>query len=90
MFFFLIGCLLLHRNFGNIACDTVQKYENVEVFELQKLEKLSIKTRKAELDIKCLRDYKIFNVTPRFSSFNYYMQMKLIQNLFIKDYCKVC
>ena len=48
----LITCLLLHRNIGNIVYDIVQKYENVEVFQLQKLEMLSIKTRKAELDIK--------------------------------------
>ena len=37
----LITCLLLHRNIGNIVYDIVQKYENVEVFQLQKLEMLS-------------------------------------------------
>ena len=63
-------CLLLHRNFGNIVYDIVQKYENVEVFQLRKLERLSIKTRKAELDIKFLRNCKIFNVIPKFLSFN--------------------
>ena len=66
----LITCLLLHRNFGNIVYDIVQKYENVEVFQLRKLERLSIKTRKAELDIKFLRNCKIFNVIPKFLSFN--------------------
>ena len=48
----LITCLLLHINFGYIVYDIVQKYENVEVSQLRKLERLSIKTRKAELDIK--------------------------------------
>ena len=48
----------------------MQKYENVEVFQLRKLERLSIKTRKAELDIKFLRNCKIFKVIPKFLSFN--------------------
>ena len=60
----------MHRNIGNIVYDIVQKYENVEVFQLRKLERLSIKTRKAELDIKFLRNCKIFNVIPKFLSFN--------------------
>ena len=66
----LITCLLLHRNFGNIVYDIVQKYENVEVFQLRKLERLPIKTRKAELDMKFLRNCKIFNVITKFLSFN--------------------
>ena len=66
----LITCLLLHRNFGNIVYDIVQKYENIDEFQLRKLERLSIKTRKAELDIKFLRNCKIFNVITKFLSFN--------------------
>ena len=62
--------LLLHRNIGNIVYDILQKYENAELFQLQKFERLSIKTRKAELDIKFLRNCKIFNVTPKFLSIN--------------------
>ena len=46
------------------------KYENVEVFQLRKLERLSIKIRKAELYIKFLRNCKVFNVIPKFLSFN--------------------
>ena len=46
------------------------KYENVEVFQLRKLERLSIKIRKVELDIKFLRNCKVFNVIPKFLSFN--------------------
>ena len=48
----------------------LQKYENVEVFQLRQLERLFMKTRKAELDIKFLRNCKIFNVIPKFLSFN--------------------
>ena len=66
----LITCLLLHRNIGNIIYDIVQKYENVEVFQLRKLERLSIKIEKAELDIKFLHNCKTFNVKPKFLSFN--------------------
>ena len=66
----LITCLLMHGNFGNIVYDIVQKNENVELFQLRKLERLFIKTRKAELDIKFLRKFKIFNVIPKFLSFN--------------------
>ena len=53
-----------------IVYDIVQKYENAEVFQLRQLERLSIKTRKAELDIKFLRNCKIFKVIPKFLSFN--------------------
>ena len=65
----LIACLLLHRNSLNIVYDIFQKYGNVEVIQLWKL-KLSIKIGKAELDIKFLRNCKIFNVIPKFLSFN--------------------
>ena len=43
----------------------MQKYENVEVFQLRKLERLSIKIGRTELDIKFLRNFKIFNVIPK-------------------------
>ena len=43
----------------------MQKYENVEVFQLRKLERLSIKIGKTELDIKFLHNSKIFNVIPK-------------------------
>ena len=65
----LITCLLLHRNFDYIVYDIVQKYENVEVFKLRKLERLSIKIEKAELDIKFLSNCKIFKVIPKFLGF---------------------
>ena len=66
----MIISLLLHRNFGSIVYDIVQKYENFEVFQLRKLEKLSIKIGKAELDIKVLRNCKLFNFIPRFLGFD--------------------
>ena len=41
-----------------------------EVFQQRKFERLSIKARKAEIDIKFLRNCKMFNVIPKFLSFN--------------------
>ena len=66
----LIACLLLHRNFGNVVYDIVQKYGHLEVFQLRKVEKFSIKIGKAEPDMRFLRNCKMFNVVPKFSSFN--------------------
>ena len=66
----MITSLLLHRNFGSLVYDIVQKYENFEVFQLRKLEKLSIKIGKAELDIKFLRNCKLFNFIPKFLDFD--------------------
>ena len=69
-YLYLINCLLLHRKFGNILHDTVQSYENVDLSQLRKLEKISIKIGKAELDISFLKNCKLYNVTPKFLCFN--------------------
>ena len=42
----------------------------LKYFNYEKLEKLSIKIGKAELDKTFLRNCKIFNVIPKFFSFN--------------------
>ena len=69
-YLYLITCLLLHRKFGNIMHDIVQNYENVDLSQLRKLEKISIKIGKAELDIRFLKNCKLYNVTPKFLYFN--------------------
>ena len=69
-YLYLITCLLLHRKFGNITHDIVQKYENVDLSQLRKLEKISIKIGKAELDIRFLKNCKLYNATPKFLCFN--------------------
>ena len=48
----------------------ILKYENTEVFQLQKLERLSIKIGKAELYIRFLRNCNTFNAIPKILSFN--------------------
>ena len=45
----------------------MQKYETVDVSQLRKLEKISIKIAKAELDIKFLNNSKLY---PKFLCFN--------------------
>ena len=62
--------LLLSRPFGNIIHDVAQKYEQIDIADLRKLEKLSIKSRKAELDLYFLRNCQSFNVFPKFLCFN--------------------
>ena len=71
-YLYLITCLLLHRKFGNIIHDIVQKNETVDVSQsqLRKLEKISIKIAKAELDIRFLNNCKLYNVIPKFCCFN--------------------
>ena len=60
----------MHINFGNIVYDIVQKYQNVEVFQLRKLERLSIKIGNSEQDINFLRICKTFNIIAKLLSFN--------------------
>ena len=60
----------MHIDFGNIVYDIVQKYQNVEVFQLRKLERLSIKIGNSEQDINFLRICKIFNIIAKLLIFN--------------------
>ena len=48
----------------------MQKYETVDVSQLLKLEKISTKIAKAELDIMFLNNCKLHNVIPKFLCFN--------------------
>ena len=61
---------ILTQKFGNIIHDTVQRYEIVDASQLQKLEKISIKIAKVELDIRFLNNCKLYNVIPKFLCFN--------------------
>ena len=55
IFLKLVTSLLLVRNYGNIICNIVNKYNRlISVSTLRKLEKLSLKRHKASLDIKFL------------------------------------
>ena len=60
-YLYLIICLLLHRKFVNIIHDIVQKYETVDISQLCKLERISIKIAKAELDIRFLNNCNTYN-----------------------------
>ena len=80
-YLYLITCLLLYRKFGNIIHDIVKKYENVDLDQLRELEKISTKIGKAELDIRFLKNCKLYNVTLK-----YLVQTKLTQDLFENFY----
>lgn len=62
--------LLLARPFGNVIHDIAAKYDYVDISDLRKLEKISIKTRKAELDLNFLRNCQSFKVFPKFTRVN--------------------
>ena len=65
-----ISNILLLRNFGNIIYDLSAKYEGVlSISHLRKLEKVSKKVRKAELDIQFLKNCLTFSVAPKFLCF---------------------
>ena len=71
--FLFLRCLILlvlRRPFGNIINDVALKYgDAVSISDLRKLEKLSLKVKKAELDIQFLKNCQWYNVTPNFLSF---------------------
>ena len=48
----------------------MQKCSKLSTSKLRKLEKLSIKLKKADLDITFLSNCKVFNVIPKFLAFN--------------------
>ena len=72
--------IVLSRNFGNIIHNiphkskivfNKQKYININVSDLRKLQKLHIKLNKAHLGINFLTNCKNFGVFPKF--FNVYL-----------------
>ena len=57
VFFKFLTCLLISRSFGNIIHDIAVKYhDHINIVDLGKLEKISIRSRKAELDLNFLRN----------------------------------
>ena len=48
----------------------MQKYSKLSTSKLRKIEKLSIKRKKADLNITFLSNCKVFNVIPQFLAFN--------------------
>ena len=70
LFIKILTSFILHRTFGNIIYNIVQKYNQLSTSKLRKLEKLSIKLKKANLDITFLSNCKVFNVIPKFLAFN--------------------
>ena len=66
----IIASFVLNRSFGSIIHDISIKYEGIDVGDLRKLEKLTLKQKKAELDITFLKNCQNFHVYPKFLNFN--------------------
>ena len=77
------------RTFGCVIYDISSKYPDLEINDLRKLEKLSLKYKKAELDITFLNNCKNYNVIPKFLCYKLpfttaidarYIRKKLLKN----------
>ena len=66
----ILANFTVHRNFGNLIYDFEQKYDTLNVEQLQKYEKTRKKIRKAELDLTFLMNCQTLNVVPKFLSFD--------------------
>ena len=60
LFIRISTCFISHRTFGNVIYDNAQKCSELSISKLRKLEKLSIKLKKADLDITVLPNCKVF------------------------------
>ena len=70
VFLRIISDFILLRNCGKIIYNISSKYNGrLELSQRQKLEKISTKTRKADLDISFLKSCQRFNVFPKFICF---------------------
>ena len=66
----IVSDFILLRNFGKIIYDISSKYNGrLELSQLRKLEKISTKTQKADLEISFLKSCQRFNVFPKFICF---------------------
>ena len=70
VFLRIISDIIGLRNFGRISNDYSSKYAGIlELLQFRKVEKLSKKAKKAELDINFLTSCQRFNVFPKFVCF---------------------
>ena len=69
LFLLIAVHLLTFRPFGSVVYDIAEKYDGCSVAELRKLEKLTLKRAKADLDITFLQNCKLFRIFPKFITF---------------------
>ena len=70
LFIRILACFISHRTFGNVIYNIVQQYSELSTSKLHKLEKLTIKLKKADLGVTRLSKCKVFDVIPKFVAFN--------------------
>ena len=80
LFIKILTCFISHRTFGNVIYDIVQKYSQLSTSKLRKLKKLSIKLKKADLDI-------IFYQTAKFLMLyrNFWRLIELVSSCVISE-----
>ena len=67
VFFKILVTLVLSRPFGKVIHDLARKYNgSLVTSDLRKLEKLTTQSRKAELDVRFLKNCQAFGVYPKF------------------------
>ena len=70
LFLKVIVCLLAQRRFENVIHDIVLKYDSLDKSKLHRFEKLSIKLKKADLDLSFLSNCRTVNVIVKFLAYN--------------------
>ena len=71
VFFKILVTLVLSRPFGKVVHDLARKYNgSLVISDLRKLEKLTTQLRKAELDVRFLKNCQAFGVYPKFITFH--------------------
>ena len=63
----ILANFIVHRNFGNLIYDCLQKYDTLNVEQLRKYEKIRKKIRKAELDLTFLMNYQTLEYCSKVS-----------------------
>ena len=84
------SCVIVLRNYGKIIYDILNDYGGVlPNSKLRKLEKLSIKVNKANVDKNFLLNCRNLGVIPKLLFVNLPYTKTTMQKLFAKDYCEV-
>ena len=81
LFIRILTRFILHRTFGNVIYNIVQKYSKLSTSELCKLEKLSIKLKRADLDTFFYQTVQFLMLYQNFWRLIYQIQMIETQDL---------
>ena len=89
LFIRILTSFILRRTFGNVIYDIVQNYSELATWKLHKLKKLSMKLKKADLDITFYETVKFLMLYRFLLRLIYQMQIMVNQDLSGNDYYRV-